>query len=160
MKVLHLLLIIATSVNVSVCNNDMKQDKKIKIQALEKKNVQTLGMTKIRLVVGQKATTAIMYDNSTSKEFISLLPLTLSLTDYANEEKISNLPKKLTTKDAPVGYKPLAGELSIYAPWGNLALFYKNGAYAKGLIPLGKIDGDIDIFKGHAPIQVTFEKIK
>ncbi|MCL4768582.1 MAG: hypothetical protein KJZ80_20385 [Hyphomicrobiaceae bacterium] len=30
-----------------------------------------------------------------------------------------------------------------YAPWGNLAFFYRGYRYSSGLIRLGRIDGDI-----------------
>jgi hypothetical protein len=47
--------------------------------------------------------TATLDDNATSRDFISLLPLTLTLEDYASTEKISMLPKRLSTEGAPAG---------------------------------------------------------
>ncbi len=44
------------------------------------------------------------------------------------------------TKDAPAGYKPSVGDITFYAPWGNLAIFYKGFSYSNGLIVMGKID--------------------
>ena len=98
-----------------------------------------------------------MYDNPTAKDFVSLLPLTLTLTDYAGTEKVSYLPKKLSTQNAPAGYKPFVGDITYYAPWGNLALFYKDFGYSNGLIALGKSDGDVDVFKTSGSVQVKME---
>jgi hypothetical protein len=38
----------------------------------------------------------------TSRDFAALLPLTLTLKDYAATEKISDLPKRLSTDGAPL----------------------------------------------------------
>lgn len=81
-----------------------------------------------------------MLDNATSRDFISLLPLSLTLSDYAGTEKVSDLPRRLSTEGAPSGSDPSVGDIALYAPWGNLAIFYKDFGYARGLIVLGRID--------------------
>jgi hypothetical protein len=75
-----------------------------------------------------------------------LLPLTLTLGDYASTEKISDLPKKLFTKEAPPGSDPSVGDLAYYAPWGNVALFYKDFDYSRGLIKVARIDSGMNAF--------------
>ena len=44
---------------------------------------------KIRVDVNGKQVTATLNDNETSRDFVSLLPLTLTLEDYNGTEKIS-----------------------------------------------------------------------
>ncbi len=83
---------------------------------------------KIRLKVGDTVLTAALIDSSTTRDFISLLPLTLTLEDYAGTEKISDLPKRLSTEGAPSGSDPSVGDITYYAPWGNLAIFYRDSA--------------------------------
>ncbi len=75
----------------------------------------------------------------TALDFIAHLPLTLELKDYASTEKIGFLPDKLTTEGAPSGSTPTVGDISYYAPWGNLAIFYQDFAYSPELVKLGKI---------------------
>ena len=58
-----------------------------------------------------------------ARDFISLLPLTLTLEDYAKTEKISDLPRTLTKERAPAGSDPSVGDITYYSPWGNLAIF-------------------------------------
>jgi hypothetical protein len=123
-------------------------------------NVLNTDSMKLKIAIGQTVLTATMYDNPTSADFISLLPLTLTLQDYAATEKVSDLPKKLTTKDAPAGYKPSVGDITIYAPWGNLAIFYKDFSYSSGLIVVGKIDGDLSVLKQPGSVQATMELIR
>ena len=74
---------------------------------------------KIRLDVGETPLTATLDDTETTKGFASLLPLTLTLEDYASTEKISELPRKLSTKGAPPGTAASAGDVTYYAPWGE-----------------------------------------
>ena len=99
---------------------------------------------KLRLTIGTTVLGAELLDNETSRDFASLLPLTLTLTDFHATEKVSDLPRKLTTKGTPPGADAHAGDLAYYAPWGNLAIFYRKFEYAQGLVRLGTIRTDID----------------
>jgi len=56
---------------------------------------------KIRMDVNGTHVTATFDDNATSRDFIALLPLTLTLEDCNGTENISDLPKKLSTRGAP-----------------------------------------------------------
>src|SRR5512139_382879 len=115
---------------------------------------------KIRLKIGETVLTATLIDSATTRDFISLLPLTLTLKDYAGTEKISDLPKRLSTEGAPSGSDPSVGDITYYAPWGNLAIFYRNFGYSNGLVILGKIDGGIEAFNVPGSLRVTIELIK
>ena len=115
---------------------------------------------KIRLRLENTTLTATLDDNATSRDFVSLLPLTLTLTDYGDNEKISDLPKKLSTQGAPEGMVPAAGDITLYAPWGNLAIFHQGGSYASGLVKLGKLDSGIEALKRPGPLKVTIERVE
>jgi len=114
---------------------------------------------KIKISAINAVLTATMLDNATSRDFMSLLPLTLTIKDYAGTEKISDLPRKLSTQGAPSGSDPSVGDITLYAPWGNLAIFYKDFGYASGLIILGKIDSGIEKL-AQLNGEVTIEQIK
>ena len=81
-----------------------------------------------------------LFDNPTSRNLVRMLPLTLTFKDYASTEKIAYLAEELSKENAPDGYEPTAGDLTLYAPWGNLALFYRDFSYSRGLIPIGNIE--------------------
>jgi hypothetical protein len=100
-----------------------------------------------------------LLDNATSRDFVSLLPISLTLKDYAATEKISDLPRKLSTEGAPAGSDPSVGDIAYYAPWGNLAVFHKDFHYSSGLIKLGKIDSGIEALNVPGPATVTVELI-
>ena len=115
---------------------------------------------KIRIRINGNEIAATLIDSATSKDFVSLLPLKLKLEDYGETEKISYLPRKLTTKDAPSGSNPSVGDVSYYAPWGNLAIFRKDFRYSSGLIKLGKVDSGLEALNLPGSIEVTIDLIR
>lgn len=116
---------------------------------------------KLKISFGDTELTATLYDNPTSRDLISMLPITTELEDYASNEKIFYPERKLTKDGAPGGYDPSKGDITYYAPWGDVAIFYKDFSYSSGLIGLGKIDGDgIEKLKKVGNQSVTFELIK
>lgn len=118
------------------------------------------GPMKIRITMNGKAITATLIDNPTSRDFVSLLPLKLKLEDYGETEKISYLPRKLSTEGAPRGSEPLAGDVSYYAPWGNLAIFRKDFSYSSGLVKMGTIDSGFDAFTAPGSAEATIDLIR
>lgn len=42
------------------------------------------------------------------------------------------------------GYDPIAGEMAIYRPWGNLTFFYADFGCTQGMIPIGKVESGLD----------------
>jgi hypothetical protein len=115
---------------------------------------------KIRLKVDGKTMTATLRDSTTTRDFVSLLPLTLTLEDYASTEKIAYLPKKLSTAGAPAGVDPDVGDITYYAPWGNLAIFYRDFGYSTGLVKLGRVDSGIEALVVRGALKVTIESIE
>lgn len=113
---------------------------------------------KIRLTLNGKAMTATLLDNATARDFLAMLPLTLTLEDYAQTEKISYLPRKLATAGAPAGSDPSVGDITYYAPWGNLAIFYRDFGYSRGLIQLGRVDSGIEALNVLGTLKVTIER--
>lgn len=96
----------------------------------------------IRITAGDQRLHGTLLDNPTSRDFAALLPLTLTLSDFAGTEKIADLPRRLDTTGAPSSHRGKPGDITYYAPWGNLALFYGTGSNAKGLVHLGTLDPD------------------
>lgn len=116
---------------------------------------------KIKLTFDNEEVIVKMYDNPTSRDFLTVLPLTLTFKDYSGTEKISYLPKRLSTEDAPEGSDPSVGDLTYYSPWGNLALFYKDFGYAEGLVKLGAIESGTEKFGAmNGEFTVKIERIE
>lgn len=85
-----------------------------------------------------------LYDNQTAKDLYSRLPLEVSIEDYNGTEKIIRFDDKLEEDSTAKGLEPTAGDVAVYAPWGNIAVFYKPFGYSDDLIKLGKVENGLD----------------
>lgn len=117
------------------------------------------GSMKIAIIHEDQRLTATLTDTPAARHFAELLPLALTLTDYAATEKVADLPATLPTQGSPKGMDPDVGDLTYYAPWGNLAIFYRDFGYANGLISLGRIEGGLGFLQRPGPIAVRFERL-
>ena len=111
---------------------------------------------RVRIGLAGRSLTATLVDNPTTRDLVSLLPLELPGKDFMHFEKIAYLPRKLTTRDAPPSYTPVAGDFAYFDPWGNLALFHDDWRPSPGLVHLGRFDGPVDALriKGEMPVRV------
>ena len=114
---------------------------------------------RIRLTFDGKAVEATLLDNATARDLLSLLPMTLMLEDYASTEKIGYPPRKLSTAGTPAGVDPSVGDIAYYAPWGNLAIFYKDFGYSRGLVGLGRINSGLEALNVPGSLKVTIERV-
>ncbi len=113
----------------------------------------------VNIIVGNRTITATMEDNSAGRDFLSRLPLEVTLNDYAGTEKIFYPSPVLDVSNAPKGCNPVAGTITIYAPWGNVAIFYKDWHQDNNLIRIGQIDSDgVDALSGAGDVRVRFER--
>lgn len=113
----------------------------------------------VEIVSANGRWTARIDPGPAASEWLAQLPLELTLKDFAGTEKIADLPSPLTTEGAPKAITPRAGDVTYYAPWGNLAIFYRDGHHSPGLIALGQIEGAATSFAGREPLRVTIRKI-
>ncbi|WP_418147797.1 cyclophilin-like fold protein [Variovorax paradoxus] len=118
-------------------------------------------LMKIRLSVDGQVVTARLYDNATARDFAALLPLSLTLADYARIERIADLPQKLTRGGAESSVPVNAGDLAYYAPWGNLAIFVEDGTgnYTGDLMRLGAVETGLSVLQAPAPLQARIERM-
>lgn len=115
-------------------------------------------MKKLCITIGADVLSASLNDSPAARDFASLLPLTLTLSDYNATEKIGDLPRRLSRDDAPPGFAPSPGDIAYYSPWGNLAIFYRDFDYSPGLIALGRIKTGIDILARRGRIEATIAR--
>ena len=57
-------------------------------------------------------------------------------------------PEELSQEGAPGSYDPSAGDVTVYGPWGNIAIFYQDFRDSAGLIPIGHIDAGLEVLSG------------
>jgi hypothetical protein len=112
----------------------------------------------IKFTLNGTPVVAVLEDNATTRDFLALLPLKVKLDDFAATEKIAYLPSKLSTRGAPSAIDPKAGDVTYYAPWGNLALFHKDFRRSPDLVKLGRIVEGFDALKVAGTSEITIER--
>ncbi len=114
--------------------------------------------TQLRLTFDGGEAIIALEDNATTRDFLTMLPATLTFEDYAGAEKISYLPQDLSTADAPASYDPQVGDVTLYEPWGNLAIFYGDAGSSSGLVPMGRVISGLELLSemnGEFEVSVT-----
>ncbi len=90
-----------------------------------------------------------------ARDLIALLPLNQEVENYAHNEKITYLPKKIKTQKTPLargGIKTLA----YFEPWHNLVFYYDDFGPYPGLYELGQlVKGQENIKKLSGMIEIS-----
>lgn len=123
-------------------------------QTMDPNNQEPTDM-RVRFVFSDLTMTATLYDNPSARDFYSLLPLDLTISDFGPNEKIAHLPRKLTEEGSGVFGNEQPYDLCYYMPWGNLAMFYADYKYP-GLIRLGRFDEGYEALheRGEFPLRI------
>jgi hypothetical protein len=98
--------------------------------------------TVVRFTAGDaSADVTIGEDSPATRDFLSMLPMTLRLEEFNGREKIGDLPRELHWQGSP-GSDPEDGDLIYYVPWGNLGFYYDTSGigYSDQTIHLGGYD--------------------
>lgn len=85
-----------------------------------------------------------MAGNPAARSLAAQLPVTVTFSGFGGKEKIAYFPEGFTLRGAPRGHGPSAGDFCVYAPWGNLAIFYKGSSPSGSLVPLGAIESGLE----------------
>ncbi|MNI87333.1 hypothetical protein D3C73_1445230 [compost metagenome] len=74
-----------------------------------------------------------------------MLPLTLTMEEFAGREKIADLPRPLHYEGSP-GSDPQDGDLIYFVPWGNLGFYYNTSGigFSDQTIHLGRYNATLD----------------
>ena len=124
--------------------NDLQEKTSPQKHTILKENEEETMEKKLILTINDIRYDVTLYDTPAANALYDMLPLELTFEDFNHIEKIAYLNKKLPTKNEPDGFEPHIGDLCLYAPWGNLSIFYKDFRYSDSLISLGRIDSGIE----------------
>lgn len=157
MRTMYLVLLMFISSSLLACNSN--ETGIIEDQGSgNRRDTLNSDSMKLKIIVGEKVVMATLSDNPTTRDFISLLPLSTTLEDYAGTEKISYLSKKLSVDNVHKRTGQTSGDIAYYVPWGNLAIFYKgNAGNADGLVIFGKIDSGKEALNVPGAVHVKIE---
>lgn len=99
----------------------------------------TTGSTVVKVTIHE--------DTATTRDFLSMLPMTLTFEDFNGMEKIAYPRRGFDTTDNR-GMTPEVGDLFSYIPWRNLGFFYDTGSlgFSEQLVRIGSTD-DLDAIR-------------
>ncbi|WP_218585639.1 cyclophilin-like fold protein [Pseudomonas izuensis] len=116
---------------------------------------------KIRISANGKSIIATLADNSTARDFTSLLPITLTMHDLFGREKAAGLPRAISTA-GPRSSTYAVGEVILWSPGPDIAVFYRHDGKtipSPGSILIAKVDQGVEMFDIPGRIEVTFELV-
>lgn len=117
------------------------------------------GERKVKLIMDGHKFDVTLYDTPAANALYDMLPLELTFEDFNGIEKIAYMDNELPTEGEPDEFDPNVGDLCLYAPWGNLSIFYNDFRNSNGLISLGHIDSGVDLIaEMNSDFSATLEK--
>lgn len=117
---------------------------------------------KIQIRIADRVIIASVADNATARDFVSLLPLSVSMKDLFGREKYGDLPKPLSEKGPrEKGYE--VGDIAYWSPAHHFAVYYHQDGESipsPGIIPIAKIDAGAEAFNIPGSVKVSIEIAK
>ena len=117
---------------------------------------------KIQLTANGRTLTARVIDSPAARDFVSLLPLTLTMSDLFKREKFGHLPRAIS-QEAKRTHTYSLGDIAYWSPGPDVAIFYRHDGERipdPGLIVLGKIGSDAEALNVPGALKVTMELMK
>lgn len=146
----------STVINGSTPSSNTTDNSELKT-GVSQNDIKILG--KIQFTVGGHIAKANIYDTPTGRSLMEQLPQTVKFSDYNNTEKIAYPEKSLSIEGAPESYVPKRGDITVYGPWGNVAIFYRDFRVSPGLILVGQITEGLDFLaEQNGEFSVQIEK--
>src|SRR6266568_8939003 len=109
---------------------------------------------KLRLKVKDIETTVILIDSETTRNFVSLLPLTLTMNDLFGREKFGHLPRAISEGGKRMRTYEV-GQVIYWSPGPDVAIYYRHDAEpipSPGIIVIGKIDSGVETLDVRGPV--------
>ena len=116
---------------------------------------------KIRVKIGDKDVTATLIDSETTRDFVSLLPLTLNMNDLFGREKFGRLPRAISEGGTRTRTYDV-GDVIYWSPGPDVAMFYRHDGQSipsPGIIVMGKIDSGVEALNVPGSVTVTIERV-
>ena len=110
------------------------------------------------MTVGEQRFAITLADNAAARTFVTLLPLTLEMSDLNSNEKYTSLPGALPTNASKPGTIH-AGDLMLYGT-DTLVVFYSTFESTYAYTRLGRVDDTANLAQvlGRHTVKVTFSQ--
>lgn len=112
----------------------------------------------IRVSDGTHTVTFALNATSAAQSLLAMLPISVDVSNYSNNEKIFYPPTPITFGDDCIEGDCPAGTLALFSPWGNVVMYYGPASRYSGLYILGQaVDGADQI--QHLSGTITVERV-
>ena len=128
-------------------------------QASNEKNSKKPDRMKIKLTIKNRVITATLRDNKTAQDFVSLLPLSLTMNDLFSREKFGHLPRAIS-EGGERTHSYEVGQIVYWSPGPDVAIFYTHDRQAipdPGIIVIGQLDSGVEALNVNGSVKVTIE---
>jgi hypothetical protein len=161
-RMLILVLALAMSLSYSACRADNSMPNSASSKMPSEILTKQANSMKIIIKVGDKAVTATLIDSKTTQDFVSLLPLTLTMNDLFGREKFARLPRAISEEgERTKTYE--VGDIIYWSPGPDVAIYYRHDEQPipdPGIIAIGKIDARVGPFNVPGSVKATVEPIE
>ncbi len=113
---------------------------------------------KVHLLLNDEVIAATLADNDTAREFIAMLPMTITMHDMFGREKFGPLPKGISGRGTSTQRYEI-GDMVCWSPGPDLTIFHgHDGQAISGAVQvLGRLDAGVEAFRAPGPIEVRIE---
>jgi hypothetical protein len=101
--------------------------------------------------------TAELVDNKSTRALVQMLPVDIEMRDHLRQEKTGNLRSPLPAIERQLDFS--TGTLGLWSS-NHFVIYYRDGRVPQpGIIPLGRVTGDVSIFDRPGSVTVRVERI-
>jgi hypothetical protein len=161
-RVLSLAFALAIALNDAAYGADTSTTSSARPERPVETSPEQVNTMKIRLTVNGKPLTATLTDTDTTRDFISLLPLTLTMNDLFRREKFAHLPRAIS-KEGTRTHTYEVGDIVYWSPGPDVAIFYRHDGQRipnPGIIVIGKLDSGVEALDVPGSVRVGFERLE
>ena len=102
--------------------------------------------------------TAELVGNDSTRALVRMLPLTIEMRDHLRQEKTGNLPSPLPPAARQLDFA--TGTLGLWNS-SDFVIYYRDGRVPQpGIVPLGRVTGDVSIFDRPGRVTVRVERAR
>jgi hypothetical protein len=159
--VLFLTFALAMALNHSTYANAGSAANSTSPETVTKASPLQSNVMKMRLTVNGKVITADLIESETTRDFISLLPLTLTMNDLFGREKFGRLPRAISEGGKRTRTYEV-GDVIYWSPGPDVAIFYHHDGPpipSPGIIVMGRIDSGVDALNVPGSVKVMIERV-
>lgn len=120
---------------------------------------ETLMAETIHFTIADKTYPIVMADNADARHFIERLPFTVTFENFGTKERVAYPEPRLKAEEAVRRFDIPKGTITIYKPWGTIAVFKVDFDWHPDLALLGQLtDEGLQAICNSADLPVTFSR--